>query len=168
MVNTVVPQLTNVPTYDHFELQPAVVAKFCGRSFQLRTEKGRGGRREIQISNCRWWWDCFFVALSPQQLECVCWRRLGIAFFYFWVCVCLQGGFELPGKVRCYILLFKNCSGCFCRVFLSWGGYVSVLWFFLCVLMLFFQPQHVPMGLPVLLFWQFPPPSRKPHGFFKV
>ena len=36
-----------------------------------KQKKGRGKGQEIQISNYRWQQGCFFLALSPQQLESV-------------------------------------------------------------------------------------------------
>ena len=62
----------NVPTYDHFELQPALAANFC---FDLRpelrgtTRKTQGKRWGIQIANHWWRRGCFFVTLLPQRLE---------------------------------------------------------------------------------------------------
>ena len=88
----VVPPLTNIPTYDQFNLWPALAAKFC---FYLQPELPliNGKRWEIQIANSRWLWGCFFVALLPQQLESVCHRqRLGTASFCFGVSMCAFAG----------------------------------------------------------------------------
>ena len=45
---TVVSQLTNVPTHDHFELQPAPAAKFC---FDLHPELRVAARKKAGNSN---------------------------------------------------------------------------------------------------------------------
>ena len=80
--------LTTILSYD--QLQPYNFASTRDRSFHIQTEKGRGKRWEIQISNYRWQRGCFFVALLPQQLESVCQRRLGTAsLLLLSVCVCV-------------------------------------------------------------------------------
>ena len=98
---TVVPRLTSIRTYDHFELRPAPAAKFCFDVWpELRvtttttTKKAgeKGGEFKLLAVGRRR--GCFFVALSPQRSVSA-----------------IGGGFGLPGKVRCCFLLFKNCSG---------------------------------------------------------
>ena len=90
------------------------------------------------------------------------------------VCMCLQGGFGLPCKVRCCFMLFKNCSGDFWSMVLSWGWLcfcaVMCFWGFVC----FVVPPHFRWVLGYLVafgvfphfqsvlgglvaFWGFPP-----------
>ena len=71
---TVVPRITNVPTYNHFKLRRALAANFCFNlwlELPVTNRKGQGEKQEIQIANCWWRRGCFFVVLSPQQLESV-------------------------------------------------------------------------------------------------